>query len=63
MPEPAMNVPADGNAGATGQATVLEAGLTGPATTETTAGTINVGSPDGLTSVKVGGLKADEVVG
>ena len=49
-------VPADGNAGATGQATVLEAGLTGPATTETTAGTINVGSPDGLTSVKVGGV-------
>ena len=49
-------VPVDGNAGATGQATVLEAGLTGPATTETTSGTINVGSPDGLTSVKVGGL-------
>ena len=49
-------VPVDGNAGATGQASVLEAGLTGPATTETTSGTINVGSPDGLTSVKVGGV-------
>ena len=35
---------------------MLEAGLTGPATTETTSGTINVGSPDGLTSVKVGGV-------
>ena len=49
-------VPVDGNAGATGQASVLEAGLTGPATTETTSGTISVGSPDGLTSVKVGGV-------
>ena len=49
-------VPVYGNAGATGQATVLEAGLTGPATTETTGGTISVGSPDGLTSVKVGGV-------
>ena len=49
-------VPVDGNAGATGQASVLEAGLTSPATTETTGGTISVGSPDGLTSVKVGGV-------
>ncbi|MGV1037997.1 MAG: VCBS domain-containing protein, partial [Candidatus Nanopelagicales bacterium] len=49
-------VPVDGNAGATGQATVLEAGLTGSATTETTSGTISVGSPDGLASVKVGGV-------
>ena len=50
-------VAVDGNAGATGQASVLEAGLTsGVDTSETTSGTISVGSPDGLTSVKVGGV-------
>ena len=50
-------VAVDGNAGATGQASVLEAGLTsGADTSETTSGTISVGSPDGLTSVKVGGV-------
>ena len=36
---------------------MLERGLTSAGdTSETTAGSITVGSPDGLTSVKIGGL-------
>ncbi|HQU80671.1 MAG TPA: retention module-containing protein, partial [Azonexus sp.] len=50
-------VPVDGNASATGQASVLEGGLTSLGDpSESTMGTINVGSPDGLTSVKIGGI-------
>lgn len=47
----------DGNgAGATGQATVFEKGLTSVGdTTETTAGTITVQAPDGIASVTIGG--------
>jgi T1SS-143 domain-containing protein len=49
-------VPVDGNAGATGQATVNEVGLlTLGNTTEATTGTISVSAPDGLISVTVGG--------
>ncbi|MBP8194272.1 MAG: retention module-containing protein, partial [Azonexus sp.] len=51
-------VPVDGNGpSVTGQVSVLERGLTSAGdTSETTAGSITVGSPDGLTSVKIGGL-------
>lgn len=48
--------PVDGNAGAAGQATVNEAGLTTvPDTTETTTGTVTINALDGLTKVTVGG--------
>ncbi|MGB9494713.1 MAG: retention module-containing protein, partial [Azonexus sp.] len=51
-------VPVDGNGSSvTGQVSVYEAGLTSVGdTSETTTGTINVGTPDGLTSVKIGGV-------
>lgn len=49
--------PVDGNGAATGEATVLEHGLTSVSdTTETTTGTINVSAPDGMTSVTIGGV-------
>mgnify|MGYP002142527196 CR=1 FL=1 len=49
-------VPVDGNAGATGQATVNEIGLlTVPNTSETTTGTITITAPDGLANIVVGG--------
>ncbi|MGE0071439.1 MAG: DUF4347 domain-containing protein [Thiomonas sp.] len=48
--------PVDGNAGATGEATVLEHGLTSAGDpSETTAGAINVSAPDGMDSVTIGG--------
>ncbi len=51
-------VPVDGNGSSvTGQASVLERGLTSVGdTSEITTGTISVGSPEGLSSVKVGGV-------
>ena len=51
-------VPVNGNGSSvTGQVSVYEAGLTSVGdTSETTTGTINVGTPDGLTSVKIGGV-------
>ena len=49
-------VPVDGNAGATGHATVHEAGLTSAGgTSETTTGMITVTAPDGIKSVTIGG--------
>lgn len=49
-------IPADGNGAATGEATVMEAGLTSVSdTSETTSGSINVTSPDGMASVTLGG--------
>ena len=46
----------DGNAGATGQATVYEVGLTSAGdTSEATTGTITVTAPDGIKSVTIGG--------
>lgn len=49
-------MPVDGNAGATGQATVHEKGLTSAGdTTETTTGTITVTAPDGVAKVTIGG--------
>ncbi|MDN4592322.1 hypothetical protein DBA29_28050, partial [Xenophilus aerolatus] len=52
-------VPVDGNGAATGQAEVREAGLVdgagGSDTSETTTGTINLTTLDGLQSVTVGG--------
>lgn len=48
--------PVDGNAAATGQATVHEAGLTTAAnTSETTSGTILVDAPEGIASITIGG--------
>ncbi|MCG2579047.1 VCBS domain-containing protein [Dechloromonas sp. XY25] len=48
--------PLDGNAGATGQATVNELGLISVAnTSETTTGTITISAPEGLTSATIGG--------
>ncbi|RIX69402.1 VCBS domain-containing protein, partial [Acidovorax cavernicola] len=46
----------DGNGAATGQVTVYEAGLTSAGdTSETTAGTFAITSPDGVASINVGG--------
>ncbi|RIX79652.1 DUF4347 domain-containing protein, partial [Acidovorax cavernicola] len=46
----------DGNGAATGQVTVYEAGLTSAGdTSETTAGTFAITSPDGVASISVGG--------
>lgn len=48
--------PVDGNAAATGQATVLEAGLTTAAnTSETTTGTILVDAPEGIAAITISG--------
>ncbi|WP_341304952.1 retention module-containing protein [Pseudomonas sp. TMP25] len=53
---PPTIVPVDGNAAATGQATVNEIGLlTAGNTSETTTGTITVTAADGLASVVIGG--------
>ena len=52
-------VPGDGNAGATGEATVHESGLSGGSeastSKETTTGSITVTAPDGLKEVTIGG--------
>ena len=49
-------MPVDGNAGATGQVTVTESGLTSVGDTgETTTGSITLAAADGLTSITVGG--------
>jgi VCBS repeat-containing protein len=48
--------PVDGNGAAAGEAEVYERGLTGGAdTSETTTGTIDIATPDGLASITVGG--------
>ncbi len=48
--------PVDGNAAATGEATVYEKGLTSAGdTTETTTGSITVKAPDGLKEITIGG--------
>ncbi|MBZ9944661.1 VCBS domain-containing protein [Mesorhizobium sp. BR1-1-13] len=49
-------VPVDANGGATGEAEVYERGLTSSSdSSETTTGTVNITSPDGLASITVGG--------
>lgn len=49
-------IPVDGNAAATGDATVYEKGLTSvPDSSETTAGQITVSAPDGIDTITIGG--------